>query len=478
MSSVKLNKMIEKLQLVNLVPEVSTDEIEISSPEINRPALQLAGYFEHFASERVQIIGYVEYTYLKSLDRDVKMANYEQFLSSDIPCVIYSTRTEPDEDMIELAKKYHKPLLSSHRITSDLMAEVIRWLGVELAPCISIHGVLMDVYGEGILIMGESGIGKSEAALELIKRGHRLVSDDVVEIRAGEQIAADAVVLDGTAQANESLLTGEARPIAKNPGDGLRSGSFLAAGHCVARLTKVGAESYAAKLATEAKADGHKVVKGEMSYNYDLPGDGTPIIVPINMGDGPYTFRVMQNTSGNNYVELFSVIENVNLSSETAPFLVPNMFVNYNESSAVVAKARELAQGAANQGDVVRNIYQWVVDNITYDHDKAAQLASATGYVPDPDATLASGTGICFDYASLGAAMLRSLGIPCQVITGYVSPDDVYHAWNMVYIDGEWISVEISIKPNSWTRVDLTFAASGAASTIGDGTSYTDRYTY
>ena len=92
--------MIEKLQLVNLVPEVSTDEIEISSPEINRPALQLAGYFEHFASERVQIIGYVEYTYLKSLDRDVKLANYEQFLSSDIPCVIYSTRTEPDEDMI------------------------------------------------------------------------------------------------------------------------------------------------------------------------------------------------------------------------------------------------------------------------------------------------------------------------------------------------------------------------------------------
>ena len=96
-----------------------------------------------------------------------------------------------------------------------------------------------------------------------------LVQDDVVEFRAGEQIAADAVVLDGTAQANESLLTGEARPIAKNPGDGLRSGSFLAAGHCVARLTKVGAESYAAKLATEAKADGHKVVKGEMMRSLD-----------------------------------------------------------------------------------------------------------------------------------------------------------------------------------------------------------------
>ena len=115
---------------------------------------------------------------------------------------------------------------------------------------------------------------------------------------------------------------------------------------------------------------------------------------------------------------------------------------------------------------------------MVYDNAKAEQLSGKSGYIPNPDETLPTQKGICFDYASLGAAMLRSLGIPCQVITGYVSPDDVYHAWNMVYIDGEWISVEISIKPNSWTRVDLTFAASGAASTIGDGTSYTDRYTY
>lgn len=182
MQTVSLNKMIEKLELKNLVPEIETDGIEISSPDINRPALQLAGYFEHFACERVQIVGYVEYTYLKSLDQEVKMKNYERFMSSKIPCVIYASRTEPDEEMIELAKKYRKPLLSSERMTSPLMAEVIRWLNVELAPCISIHGVLVDVYGEGILIMGESGIGKSEAALELIKRGHRLITDDVVEI--------------------------------------------------------------------------------------------------------------------------------------------------------------------------------------------------------------------------------------------------------------------------------------------------------
>ena len=182
MPTVSLNKMIEKLELKNLTPEVETEGIEISSPDINRPALQLAGYFEHFACERVQIIGYVEYTYLKSLGREEKLKNYERFMSSKIPCVIYASRTEPDEDMYEMARKYNKPLLFSNRMTSPLMAEVIRWLNVELAPCISIHGVLVDVYGEGILIMGESGIGKSEAALELIKRGHRLITDDVVEI--------------------------------------------------------------------------------------------------------------------------------------------------------------------------------------------------------------------------------------------------------------------------------------------------------
>lgn len=182
MKTVTLNKMIDKLGLKNLVPEVETDGIEIHSAEINRPALQLAGYFEHFACERVQIIGYVEYTYLNSLDPEVKMKNYERFMSSRIPCVIYASRTEPDDAMIELAEKYKKPLLLSDRATSSLMAEIIRWLNVELAPSISIHGVLVDVYGEGVLIMGESGIGKSETALELLKRGHRLITDDVVEI--------------------------------------------------------------------------------------------------------------------------------------------------------------------------------------------------------------------------------------------------------------------------------------------------------
>ncbi len=183
MSSVPLTKLVEKLNLKNVTPDIDMSPVKLTLPDINRPALQLTGYFDHFDSERVQIIGYVEYTYLEHLPREKKLPVYEQFLASKIPCVIYTTKTEPDEDMLELVHKYQVPVLTTTKTTSSFMAEIIRWLNVELAPCISIHGVLVDVYGEGVLIMGESGIGKSEAALELIKRGHRLVSDDVVELR-------------------------------------------------------------------------------------------------------------------------------------------------------------------------------------------------------------------------------------------------------------------------------------------------------
>lgn len=183
MDKVVLTKIIEKMNLVNKTPQIDTDEVYISLADVNRPALQLAGFFEHFDNDRMQIIGFVEQAYLDSLEKSVRIERYTQLLSNNIPCLVFCRGLEPEQELLEIALKYNVSILQSQAATSSFMAEVIRWLKVELAPCISIHGVLVDVYGEGVLITGESGIGKSEAALELIKRGHRLVSDDVVEIK-------------------------------------------------------------------------------------------------------------------------------------------------------------------------------------------------------------------------------------------------------------------------------------------------------
>ena len=183
MHGVTITELIEKMNLKNITPEIDTDKIVLSHPDVNRPALQLTGFFDHFDRERVQIIGYVEQEYIATLSAERRREIYGKLLTCEIPCLVYSRSQMPDEDMQELCNHYGVPCLSSDKTTSGLMAEIIRWLNVKLAPCISIHGVLVDVFGEGVLIMGESGIGKSEAALELIKRGHRLVTDDVVEIR-------------------------------------------------------------------------------------------------------------------------------------------------------------------------------------------------------------------------------------------------------------------------------------------------------
>ena len=183
MATVSLNTFIEKMNLVNLTPDIPTDKVNITQPEINRPALQLTGFFEHFDSARIEIVGFVEYSYMQLMDDARKDEIYSKLLSSGIPCVIFCRDLDPDEKFLKYAEENRVPILRTSKSTSDFMAETIRWLNVKLAPCISIHGVLVDVNGEGLLITGESGIGKSEAALELVNRGHRLISDDVVEIR-------------------------------------------------------------------------------------------------------------------------------------------------------------------------------------------------------------------------------------------------------------------------------------------------------
>lgn len=179
---VKLEKLIEKMKLENLTPGIDIESIEIKEYDVNRPALQLTGFYEYFDNHRIQIIGHVENTYMEQ-HGDRKIYMIRSIMEHQVPCLIFCRNLDIPEEVIELGRKYGVPVLRTKEPTSSFMAEVIRWLRVELAPTISIHGVLVDIFGEGVLIMGESGIGKSEVAIELIHRGHRLVSDDVVEIR-------------------------------------------------------------------------------------------------------------------------------------------------------------------------------------------------------------------------------------------------------------------------------------------------------
>lgn len=183
MPGVKLTDFVEKMNLKNATPDVDLTGKYLTVPDVNRPALQLSGYFDHFDSERVQIIGYVENSYLQTLSLERKKEIFAQMLSYGVPCIIFTADIHPEEELLKQANASDTPIFTTSKKASPLLAEVVRWLNVQMAPCISIHGVLVDVYGVGVLIRGESGIGKSEVALELIKRGHRLVTDDAVEIR-------------------------------------------------------------------------------------------------------------------------------------------------------------------------------------------------------------------------------------------------------------------------------------------------------
>jgi len=183
MYTVLLSKFIEEFQLKLFSETVGIYDKVLNHPEINRPALQLAGFYDYFDSNRLQIIGMVEYAYLQKMDSNLRIETLRKMFAKKIPCLVISSGLMPFAEMIPLADEYDIPLLGCQDSTTDFMGEVIRWLKVHLAPRITMHGVLVDIYGEGVFIIGESGIGKSETALELIKRGHRFVADDAVEIK-------------------------------------------------------------------------------------------------------------------------------------------------------------------------------------------------------------------------------------------------------------------------------------------------------
>lgn len=181
--TVTLAKILKDFTLEEVYLPDNPENITFSSVEVNRPGLQFGGYYEYYDNNRIQIVGFSETSFLKKFNAEEQQQILEKFYSTKPAMVIYSRNIEVDETNIELAKKYEVPLLKTKTETSAFLSALIAFLNVQLAPRITRHGVLVEVYGEGILILGESGVGKSETAIELVKRGHRLIADDAVELR-------------------------------------------------------------------------------------------------------------------------------------------------------------------------------------------------------------------------------------------------------------------------------------------------------
>jgi HPr kinase/phosphorylase len=178
---IKVEKLAKEMNLEVVVSGNKDNEISVS--DTSRPGLQFTGYYDYFANSRLQILGLVEMSYLDTLSPEVREERFKQFFKFDIPCIIVTRGLEPHKELIEEAEKHNVWVLKSKNITTRLISKIMNYIDRELAESTSVHGVLMNVYGVGVLITGRSGIGKSETALELIKRGHMLVTDDVVEIK-------------------------------------------------------------------------------------------------------------------------------------------------------------------------------------------------------------------------------------------------------------------------------------------------------
>ncbi len=180
---VLLGNIVQEFNLEVIYAPEGFENIKIKTEDVNRPGLQLAGFFDYFVPQRIQLIGMVETTYLSKLSNEERLRSVDQLFSWDIPAIIFAHGLEIFPECLEMAKKHGRTILRTTETTSYIMSAIIAHLRNMLCPRITRHGVLVEVYGEGILLMGESGVGKSETAIELVKRGHRLIADDAVEIR-------------------------------------------------------------------------------------------------------------------------------------------------------------------------------------------------------------------------------------------------------------------------------------------------------
>jgi len=212
---------------------------------------------------------------------------------------------------------------------------------------------------------------------------------------------------------------------------------------------------------------------GNVRYSYDLSPGGGYEVFPLNDGNGEYKIGVYEQIEGDKYASVVATVLDVTLTDEFAPFIRPNQFVNYERNSTAVRKAAELIQGSNSLIAKITAVFNYVINNIAYDAELAQNVQS--GYLPDIDAVLERGMGICFDYSALMTAMLRSRGVPTKLVIGYAG--EAYHAWISVYAEEQgWIESVIFFEGDDWTLMDPTFAASGsiraALNFIGDGTNY------
>jgi len=183
MYSVPLTTLVREFKLDVIYAATDYESIQVTVADVARPGLQLTGYFDHFEPMRLQILGNAEVGYLNKLTPEQRAVTFDRLLSYKVPAMLIARNIQPDPTCLEMAKKHNVTLLGSREATSTIVSAIISYLKAALAPRITRHGVLMEVYGEGLLLLGESGIGKSEAAVELLKRGHRMIADDAVEIR-------------------------------------------------------------------------------------------------------------------------------------------------------------------------------------------------------------------------------------------------------------------------------------------------------
>ncbi len=197
-----------------------------------------------------------------------------------------------------------------------------------------------------------------------------------------------------------------------------------------------------------------QVMLGDHSYNYDLASDGVYDIYPLQMGNGTYKVRVLENAGGTSYTPLYQAEFDVNMSDTNRVFVYPSQYVWYTNDTAAVQKSQELCANLSSDRAKVDAIYDWVVDNMTYDKELAAKVES--GYIPDLEEVMKSKKGICFDYCALFSAMLRAQGIPTKLVIGKVQPENITHSWSQVYVDGKWEWMDTTMDGKGHKESDYT----------------------